>query len=499
MLLMFFTITCFKVKAQLQQQTAPPTLTTKYDGGDVLLQYHPQVSIDSIIVNIYRKSKNADELIKTNKKIPGNSIWMYVDTFTRKNPGVYQYRIETLINNEAKSDEVWTYAYPADLIPVAGNIKVQNLRGTNAVILSWEIKNNFMVKGIIIQRSRKKDTGFKSVAMLNGNETTYTDRVDDANEAFFYRIDMIPYNSDRIYQSASVFTMPDFTIIPAKVQHIKATQTNKHITVSWESDDEYSKAFYVRKRAQNQGEFVAASLAITANNTKKYQWTDSLSTLENNAMYQYIVVAESNSYHKSLASDTVVVFYKNMTVPLNAPQDLRVLTTNDTTYHLVWTTDSLQNENNAAFTVYLKSKSDADFKLLANGTIPALKNYLEIPKPKDGDTYKMKAIQENRSSAFSLPFTYHNAYERNFGPKYLKAAFIEGELILKWTIPNMDVASYKLYKWDGKKFVLIETINGAMETVATKNYQAGQLNIYKLITIDKKGIENEGSEILQVN
>ena len=500
-LFLLFTIAGLSATAQQKQGVTTPALIAKYDGGDIILQYNPQSpSKDSIVVNIYRKGKIAEEVIRSGKKIASNNTWLYVDTFTRKNPGVYQYRIESTINNILKSDEVWAYAYSPDLVPVAGNIKIQNIKGSNAVYLSWEIADNFMVKYIIIQRSRKKDSGFKPIATLKGSETSYLDRVNDANEAFFYRIDMVPYNSDRVYQSASVFTMPQFAIIPTKVQHVKAEQSNKNIVISWESDDEYSRAFYIYKRSHNQGEFTPASLAIAANKTKKYQWIDTASSLSNNTMYQYIVLAESNSYDKSIPSDTLTLSYKNKNIPLNAPQDLRILTANDTTYHLVWAVDSLQNENNAVFAVYFKSKNDPDFKLLPNGTVLASLNYLEISNPKDGDTYKVKALQENRSSAFSLPFTYRNAHERNFGPKYLKATQINEGLFIKWTVnPNLEVNAYKLYKWDGKNFVLIENINGRAESIVTKKYQAGQLNVYKLVTVDKKGLENEGSELLQVN
>jgi hypothetical protein len=500
-LLILFTTMVFCAYAQQKQNETIPVLMAKYDGGDIVLQYHPQLpSTDSITVNVYRKGKIADELIRANKKIAANHTWIYVDTFTRINPGVYQYRIETLVSNENRRDEVWAYAYPADVIPVAQSIDIKSIKGENAVLLNWQIANNFMVRTITIQRSRKKDSGYTPIATLAGNETSLVDYVNDANEPFFYRIDMTAHHTNKVYQSAGVFTIPQFKIIPAKVQNIKAEQTDKNIMVSWESNDAYSRAFYIKKRSRNQGDFIPASVAISANNTQKYQWSDTASSLVNNEMYQYVVIAESNSYDQSLPSDTATISYKNKGIRLNAPQDLRILTVNDTTYHLVWTVDSLQNENNAAFIVYFKAKKDHDFKLLSNGTVPATQNYFQVPKPKDGDTYQLKAIQENRSSAFSLAFTYHNAHELNFGPKYLKAVLIDEGLLVKWTIhPNLEVSAYKLYKWDGKDFKLIENVSGENEAVVTQKYQAGKLNIYKLVTVSKNGVENTGSELLQVN
>jgi len=499
--LLFILFTFISLPVMAQQQVTS-SLTARYEGGDIILQYLPPVTgADSLTINVYRKNAQHDELIRADRKIAAKAVWLYADTFTRRNPGVYQYRIE--VKGDAQSDQnsaAWAYAYSPDVIPVAGEFKVQSAKGSNAVLLTWQIADAYMVNSIVVQRSRKKDTGYKPIATLKGNETNYTDRVNDANEAFFYRIDMIPHHSERVYQSASVFIMPDFTINPAKVQNIKAGQINKQIIVSWQSDDEYSRAFYVFKRSQNQGDFIPASLAITAGKTKKYQWADTASTLSNNMMYQYIVLAESNSFHKSQPSDTVTVSYRNKNMPLNAPQDLRILTVNDTTYHLVWSTDSLQNENYSGFQVYLKRRNDNDYRLIPNGMVTSNLNYVAIPQPDNGDSYKIKATQGTKESNFSLPFTYRNAQEKNFGPKYLKALVLKEGLFIKWTSnPDFRASSYKLYKWDGKNFILMESIDGKQDGIMTKKYQPNTLNVYKLVTVDKNGIENAGSELLQVN
>lgn len=486
----------------ISQQQAASSLTARYEGGDIILQYLPPVThADSLTINVYRKSAQRDERIRADRKIAAKTVWLYADTFTRRNPGVYQYRIE--IKGDAQSEHnsaVWAYAYSPDVIPVAGEFKVQSAKGSNAVLLTWQIADAYMVNSIVVQRSRKKDTGYKPIATLKGNETNYTDRVNDTNEAFFYRIDMIPYHSERVYQSASVFVMPDFTINPAKVQNINASQINKQIIVSWQSDDEYSRAFYVFKRSQNQGDFIPASLAITADKTQKYQWADTASTLSNNMMYQYIVLAESNSFHKSQPSDTVTVSYKNKNIPLYAPQDLQILTANDTTYHLVWSTDSLQNENYSGFQVYLKRRNDNDYRLIPNGMVTSNLNYVAIPQPDNGDSYKIKATQGTKESNFSLPFTYRNAQEKNFGPKYLKAAVTDGLLTVKWLNDEREkFRAFKLYRWNGKMFTLIEEISPDKDKVATRSYTPGELNVYKLVTINLQGEENNGSTTLQVN
>lgn len=497
-------LTLFYFTTAAQQKAAVAesfnTLTSVYHGGDVLLKYHPTgKGNDSILVNIYRKSNLKDEALLLNKKIANNKLWLYADTFTRKNPGVYLYRIEVGADQiSRKADDVWAYAYPIDLVPITGIMNVKNIKGTNAVVINWEIVNQFMVKSIVIQRSRKKDVDFLPVATLTGTATSYVDRVNDANEAFFYRIDLLVHNSERVFQSASVFTMPDFTLKPSKVNNLNVQQTEKGITLNWDSKDEYSQNFFVQKRARNQGAFENASIAIAKNKNQKYQWIDTASTLSNNTMYQYVVFAESNSYDRSEPSDTVAISYKSKKIKLNAPLDLRILTPNDTTYNLVWSIDSLQAENIAEFVIYAKQKNDAEFKVMNNSGLKH--NYIQIPKPSNGDSYKIKSKQGNLESDFSETFVYRNAFEMNFGPKYLKATVVNEGLLIKWLInPELAAKAYKLYNWNGKTFTLIGTLDGKIDAVVTQKYKAGELNVYKLTTINKNGVESAGSELLQVN
>lgn len=487
--------------ARANAQEGTSALTAKYDGGDIILNYKPfNKNADSVTINVYRKGTMGEIQIRTNKKISTKTNTLFADTSTRKAQGVYQYRVEAMINNQVvDKKDVWAYAFAPDIRPVVDPFRVINLNNTNQVFLKWNIANGFMVQNIIVKRSRKKDGDYKVIANLNGLDSMYIDKVNEANEPFFYRLDMTVYNSDAIYTSASIYVLPNYAITPTKVLNVKAEQMRNAVVISWTNSDENSRAFYVQKRTENTGDFVLSSSAITLNKQNKYQWVDTASNLQNNKMYQYFVVAQSSSFDKSAPSDTVTVSYKNKTIPLSAPQDLRILSANDTTYHLAWSTDSIRNENNTAFQVYVKKSTDADFKPIPN-MVSANLNFIEIPKPANGNLYKVKALQGDRQSAFSMPFAYVNIHENNFGPKYLKAAKIDKGLYIKWLInPSLSIKNYKLYKWDGKNYNLIEVINADQEGTLTQNYQAGQLNLYKLTAVNKNNIESESSDVLQVN
>jgi hypothetical protein len=226
-ILMFFAVPVFAQKNKVAIDTI--IIDAIYDGGDIILTYQPPLvrGIDSVSLNIYRKDAKGEKLIKQKSKVAGNQQWLFADTTTRKKPGVYDYRIVALAdNNPIREDKIRAYAYPPDVRPIAGKFKAANKKGTNNISLSWKIDNSFILQNITIQRSRKKTEGYQPIATLQASDTGYVDKVDDANEPFFYRLDMSTIRDGKIYQSASIFVTPDFAIIPL-APHQRKSNTKK--------------------------------------------------------------------------------------------------------------------------------------------------------------------------------------------------------------------------------------------------------------------------------
>ncbi|SDD18919.1 fibronectin type 3 domain-containing protein [Mucilaginibacter pineti] len=495
-----FTASAFAQQKVVKVDSA--ALSAKYSGGNILLAYRPQViaKLDSVSITIYRKGADGDVLLKSKKKIATSKIWHYLDTTTQKAPGVYQYRLLTRADTTLlRTDDVWTYAYAPDTRAVATLFKAVNTKGTNNINLTWTIKYGYSARNIVLERSRKKADGYTAIAVLSNSENSYTDKVHDANEPFFYRLAMSSISDGRVFYSASIFVIPQFPIIPLPVYNVSAQQKDKSIMLSWSNIDTKARGFYIKKRTNNTGDFVNATTLITKNETNKYEWKDSTSTLLSNQTYQYTIVAESNSFDLSKASDTVSVTYINNPVKIPAPQDLRIITANDTVYNLAWSVDSARLKEVAGYAVYLKKANENIFKQLP-GFIISNTNYMVIAKPHDGDTYKVKALNGDKRSDLSLPYTYNNAFEKAFGPQNLKAGIINNKLTIKWLISETStIKEYHLYKYNGKNFVLTDTISTGKDMIATQNYTPGQLNIYQLKAINTDNIESGGSNILQVN
>ncbi|WP_285058383.1 fibronectin type III domain-containing protein [Pedobacter ginsengisoli] len=486
-----------------QKVTTTANLTAKYDGGDIVLSYMPTglTGTDSVFIDVYRNGLDGRRLIRKHKKIAAFKVTQFADTTIRQKPGIYEYQVELRRDTALLlRDRVWALAYPEDARPVVGKFSGIGLEGSNAVALSWKMENSFLLRSITLLRSRKKDMDFVPVTTLSGTDSLYVDRVNDANEPFFYRLDLSTYGNGPVLSSASIYVIPQFKIQPLSPVSIHAEQRKNAVILSWENADKYARAFYVKKRTHNTGAFVTASSALTKSRLNKYEWTDTVSSLVPGEMYQYYVVAESNSFDQSVPSDTVTIAYVNKEAVLPAPQDLRVLTANDTTYRLVWTIDSLRQGEVAGFKILRKRKSDAEFVPMSNVLPGNGMNYVEILKPKDGDTFKVQAINGSLLSRFSESFTYRNAFDKEFGPRYLKAAAIEKSLYVKWLKDeDLKLKAYRLYKWTGKSFALIETILSSQDHVLTKKYVAGQLNLYKLTAINMNNEESRGTEVLQVN
>jgi hypothetical protein len=484
-----------------QKTTVKDSLTATYQGGDIIIGFTPPaVKGDSSYLNIFRKGADGEKQVETNFRVPAGKLSQFADTTTRRAPGIYQYRVDVRSGTTLlQSKKVWAYAFAPDAKPLVTDFKAINKKGTNNIYLSWNIANNYAMRGAVLMRSRKKTSGYAPVTTISYTDTGYIDKVNDAHEPFFYRLDMTNVVTGEVSSSASIFVLPDYAILPLAVMHLKASQINNVITLSWDSGDENTRGFYVKKRTANRDSFLLASSAITKNASGKYLWKDSTGTLVNNQMYQYVVIPESNSFNKGVATDTVIISYSNTKAGLAPPQDLHIIS-NDTTYTLAWGVDSLRMNEMAAYAIYYKKKNETTFKPLPNGVVRAALNYMAIPKPQNGDTYQIKAVNGDRQSVFSLPFTYINTFEKTFGPKYLKAAVIDKKLFIKWLISsNLKVKEYRLYKHNGKAFILTDTIPAGKDMVATVSYKAGQLNIYQLKTINTDNVESTGSNILQIN
>ena len=61
-----------------------------------------------------------------------------------------------------------------------------------------------------------------------------------------------------------------------------------------------------------------------------------------------------------------------------------------------------------------------------------------------------------------------------------------------------NIREYRLYKWQGRDFKMIENIDKNSNTILVKNYIAGEKNQYMLTAVNTKGVENKGTKPITV-
>ncbi len=499
-----FSICCclFIITGTAQTKTEISNPNAIYDGGDMLVKYKLPAfkNVDSVSLSLYKTNAVGEKFVIKRKLVNG-SLWKYLDTTTRRNPGIYQYRLELSYNAAVLQNEtVWAYAFAPDAVPVASGFRVENVKGTNTININWQIQNNFTLRTIELQRSRTQTENFITIATMPNNQSGFSDIVDDANEPFFYRLQMVNMGTNKIYYSAVSNLVANYPIVPLQVSNLKVLASKDKIILSWQNMDANTKGFYIMKRSIQMDSFFVASAKIAATELKEYQWQDTSSTLSDQSTYQYFVLAESNSFNKSKPSDTLTVSFSKKVTALSPPQDLQMIQTPDSTFNLAWKIDSLRRKEIYAYSVFIKKADNDKFSPLPNGIVSGDQNYVKLPKPQHGDEYYVKSITNEMESAPSLTYTYSNAFENVFGPKYLKAVVINDHVHIKWLIQdNADIRSYKLYKWNGTKFINIATIEKNKDTIETDSYTANELNLYQLKAVNNKGIESSGSNVLQVN
>ncbi|MEJ7674274.1 MAG: hypothetical protein WKF59_16665 [Chitinophagaceae bacterium] len=165
-----------------------PPFSLKYVGNNVFVQYRfsKSNSREKVNVVLYRGNEKNEGLkaIHQLNNLPLSTDYLYIDS-TLPGRGVYQYTIEVISNGVALlRQSAMVYAYPVTLSPFVKSFDAKTKKGSNEVSLSWDVANSFLIRNIILLRSRKRDGEFKPLVTLKKDEKIYLDKVDEPNETF---------------------------------------------------------------------------------------------------------------------------------------------------------------------------------------------------------------------------------------------------------------------------------------------------------------------------
>lgn len=414
--------------------------------------------------------------------------------------GIYLYTIEISTGNEMiERRTALAYVYPPGTEPSINTVDTKVKPQSDEVRVSWKINNAMLAGNISLMRSRNYDRNYETVAELKNNETGYIDHLNEANETFYYKLQVADRRTGEVLNSPVALALAAYTIQPRRPQQVRVSVRKNVPVISWISDDEYARGFYVSSRGNGEKNFRRVSAFIQRDSTCRYTWLDEAAAKNPGKTLDYVVMSESNSNTASKPSDTVSIAVPAEETDPVPPSHVRIIAAGDA-INISWDIDSADLENSYTYVVY-EQKSDArDFRPVGDNSSDPDKNFATVLKPSAGSAYTVRSVRAGKESVSATPVIYRGKAVAGFGPVYLKGEVIDDALNISWSKDETNtIKEYRLYKWQNSKFVLAETIPAGNTSVITKTYVPGQLNIYQLKAVDRGNIESAGSKPLQMN
>ena len=479
-----------------------PAFTLYYVGNSVYIQYRlsKNNSREKVNIILYRGNEKNEGLkaIHQLNNLSVSTDYLHIDS-TLPARGIYQYTVEVVSNGATILRESATvYAYPITVAPFIKSFDANTKKGTNEVSLSWNVANVFLVRNIILLRSRKRDDIFKPIVTLKKEENSFLDKVDETNETFFYKLQIANAATGELIYTPAIQVITEFIIKPMRPLNVRGILKNDKPQIFWQSADTLSRGFYVFKKLSTDEKFFQASNIIFRDPKNQMSWTDSGSQIKPGTTYQYKVIAESNSNTKSASSDTIIISTGNDKILLSPPYDLRLLQNGDS-IDIIWTPDEEKSDYISEYVISQKKVSERNFTIIGTASAFAMRNYITVATPESGSSFMVKSKSGSKESVPTEPVTWIDKTEKTFGPRFIKAEIIDNVLNISWlNMEDENIREYRLYKWQGRDFKMIENIDKNSNTILVKNYIASEKNQYMLTAVNTKGVENKGTKPITV-
>ncbi len=437
----------------------------------------------------------------TKNKITTLSI---IDT-TLKSYSAYNYQIR--VGDIFGNLDSTTYNFegnnvPERLVVIPQNIKVEAQENKRNLLISWTLPQNQTIQSIKLLRSRDFDKDFRVIANLNGNETSFDDKIDIANELYHYYFEVhdIFGNINKSIKFKGVY---DKNYVPSPPNNLAIKQNTKGVELTWESSDKFTRGFYVFRKQGQRSEFLQISpLIFSRQNEGKY--IDS-TRLDFDNTYFYAVKAESDTYNKSSFSESISFKAENTSSrnSLKPPYDLNAVFRNDKVM-LNWENVNAENSQVLGYQVFRKADSEKEYKLLTEKAISFRHNFYEDSTFFSEEKYQYAIVCTDLRNNFSLksqPISIDLNGRFLMIPENIGAEVLANEIKLKWTEIDIDrIKNIKIYRAeDNANFKLLTTLQKNKQDYSDTAVQKGKNYVYKISTIDLAGKESLTSEVFSIN
>lgn len=248
--------------------------------------------------------------------------------------------------------------------PFVTRFKAKEAPAARAVRLSWRLGNPERLNGLTLFRSQHWDTGYQRVAELSPSDTAYTDRVNLANEAWYYYLGLNDVTG-KVFLTHKIFAIPTRTETPAPPVALQAQPKGRDIQLSWQHPDAFINGFQLLRAdaADNPLEFhpVSSFLQRDTAAATTYTFADTSAELRGDHTYAYCAIARNDGFAFSDHSDTVYV-RPNRRVSITAMQFRSpVLAPDSNQVMLVWENRAETMPNLSRYRLYRKTAAETDF------------------------------------------------------------------------------------------------------------------------------------------
>lgn len=435
----------------------------------------------------------------------GDSLIATVRDTTTHIMGSWHYGIR-LINkfgaSSALSDLLLAHNYPPGSRPWFESFRATGSSESPTIQLKWKIGNTFRAQAVNIFRSRNPDGPFTMIHTAAPTDTLYKDNIEDVMEAYHYYLHVVDLAGDSSIISVTYPAVSEFKPVALPISEVTCDTLGRNIRVRWNGNGPGDRGYYLaRTEGYDEKKLVPISGFIPAlATTITYEYIDRDTALRGDRYYTYGIITESHGYRKSEIMATASA-RPNRTLYVPCPSYTAIRKEdNGIGAMITWGhVTSEQYDRHFGYRLYARKKASTEaFSELLDNPILLDTNWYYLNNADYSLEYSVRAIDMyGNKSAFSAPARLDNAFESDFGPRYLRTESIsETQTELRWNTPqNNRITGYQLYMTNGEtEPVIVGKFNSEVNSHKVSPPAAPLVHYYFIVGIDASGVLSNASE-----
>ena len=454
---------------------------------------------------VYRRVYGRDDFQKLEAVRGYNSsqdtIYMIAIDTAVQSPAFYQYYLVPLDiygNRGEVSDTVGAGTMAGGYNPVPDYLRARGLGKDHQVQVSWRFSDRKYLRGIEVFRSESFDKGFTRIALLPPGDTSFTDVVPVANQAYWYYlvIDGPVKKSLPTARVSAMFTGNGDKPLPPS--ETGAESVKGGVKVFWTYNEPYAKGFYVYRYDYDRSDYRQVSGLIPAGE-EIYSYVDSIYPVSGPGVQRYAVRAVNDLDQLSDLSEAASAA-PGIRATVTAPLNPRISRT-EKGIVLIW--DDMRSTEPAlmGYKVYRKKGDEKDYAMMPNDTLRNDRNYYNDTTIVQGVEYHyaVRAVDYyGNQSLYSKPVSYRAAAGTIVPPEITRAVSTPGGIVITWgQVTDKDMVSVKVYRAQpggGKE--VIATLPADNDQYLDSKAENGKLYLYSISLVTATGSESEtGREV----